>query len=73
MPPADSGLPDFKLGDPATTRLIEIKHLVYACTGLPRQDMEWLFRFKSYTPASTFTLLSTMLDASLGPWSYSSA
>ncbi len=35
--------------------------------------MEWLFRFKSYTPASTFTLLSTMLDASLGPWSHSSA
>lgn len=56
--------PDFKLGDPATTRQIEVKHLVCACTGLPRQDMEWLFRFKSYTPASTFTLLSTMQPTS---------
>ncbi len=56
--------PDFKLGDPNTTRQIEMKHLVCACTGLPRQDMEWLFRFKSYTPASTFTLLSTMQPTS---------
>ena len=56
--------PDFKLGDPNVTRQIEIKNLVCACTGLPRQDMEWLFRFKSYTPASTFTLLSTMQPTS---------
>jgi CubicO group peptidase (beta-lactamase class C family) len=56
--------PGFKLGDVNTTRQVEVKHLVCACTGLPRQDMEWLFQFKSYTPASTFSLLSTMQPTS---------
>lgn len=56
--------PDFKLGDANITSQIEVKHLVCACTGLPRQDMEWLFRFKSYTPLSTFALLSTMQPTS---------
>jgi CubicO group peptidase (beta-lactamase class C family) len=56
--------PGFKLGDTNTTRQVEVKHLVCACTGLPRQDMEWLFQFKSYTPASTFSLLSTMQPTS---------
>ncbi len=56
--------PEFKLGDSNTTRQVEVKHLVCACTGLPRQDMEWLFQFKSYTPTSTFALLSTMQPTS---------
>jgi CubicO group peptidase (beta-lactamase class C family) len=56
--------PDFKLGDANTTSQDEVKHLVCACTGLPRQDLEWLFQFKSYTPASTFTLLSGMQPTS---------
>ncbi|MFZ0592296.1 MAG: serine hydrolase domain-containing protein [Bryobacteraceae bacterium] len=56
--------PAFKLGDVNTTRQVEVKHLVCACTGLPRQDLEWIFQFKSYTPASTFTLLSTMQPTS---------
>ena len=56
--------PDFKLGDANTTRQVEVKHLVCACTGLPRQDLEWIFQFRSYTPASTFTLLSTMQPTS---------
>ena len=56
--------PAFKLGDADTTRQVEVKHLVCACTGLPRQDLEWIFQFKTYTPASTFTLLSTMQPTS---------
>ena len=56
--------PEFKLGDANTTRQVEVKHLVCACTGLPRQDLEWIFQFKSYTPASTFTLLSAMQPTS---------
>ncbi len=56
--------PAFKLGDVNTTRQVEVKHLVCACTGLPRQDLEWIFQFKTYTPASTFTLLSTMQPTS---------
>ena len=27
-----------------------VKHLICACTGLPRQDFEWLFQFKGVTP-----------------------
>ncbi|MBV9082713.1 MAG: beta-lactamase family protein [Acidobacteriaceae bacterium] len=56
--------PEFKLGDAGTTRQVEVKHLVCACTGLPRQDLEWLFRFKSYTPESTFSLLGAMQPTS---------
>ena len=35
--------PTFKLGDADTTRQVLVKHLVCACTGVPRQDFEWLF------------------------------
>jgi CubicO group peptidase (beta-lactamase class C family) len=62
--PAIQVYPAFKLGDANTTRQVEVKHLVCACTGLPRQDLEWIFQFKNYTPASTFTLLSSMQPTS---------
>ncbi|MBV9034474.1 MAG: beta-lactamase family protein [Acidobacteriaceae bacterium] len=62
--PVTQVYPAFKLGDADTTRQVEIKHLVCACTGLPRQDLEWLFEYKNVTPASTFTLLSTMQPTS---------
>lgn len=54
----------FKLGDANTTRQVEVKHLVCACTGLPRQDLEWIFQYKNYTPDSTFALLSNMQPTS---------
>jgi CubicO group peptidase (beta-lactamase class C family) len=56
--------PTFKLGDPETTRQVQVKHLVCACTGLPRQDLEWLFEFKNATPASSLALLATMQPTS---------
>lgn len=56
--------PDFKLGDAETTREVEIKHLICACTGMPRQDLEWLFEYKKFNAASTFTLLSGMQPTS---------
>jgi CubicO group peptidase (beta-lactamase class C family) len=62
--PVTQVYPAFKLGDANTTRQVEVKHLVCACTGLPRQDLEWIFQFKSYTPASTFALLSAMQPTS---------
>ena len=58
--PVTEVYPRFALGDAATTRQVLIKHLVGACTGLPRQDCEWLFNFAMATPASTFALLATM-------------
>ena len=56
--------PDFKLGSAETTKAVELKHLICACTGLPRQDLEWIFEYKKLTPASTFTLLSGMQPTS---------
>jgi CubicO group peptidase (beta-lactamase class C family) len=56
--------PGFKLGDADTTRQVLVKHLVCACTGLPRQDLEWLLEFKNATPASSLALLGTMQPTS---------
>ena len=58
--PVTSLLPSFKLGDSATTTHVLVKHLICACTGLPRQDLEWLFEFKNATPESVLRTLGTM-------------
>lgn len=51
--------PAFRLGDQATTDSVLIKHLVCACTGLPRKDMEWLINTQADTSAlDTFTQLA---------------
>ena len=56
--------PSFKLGNADTTKKVLVKHLICACTGLPRQDLEWLFEYKSATPASELALLGTMQPTS---------
>jgi CubicO group peptidase (beta-lactamase class C family) len=58
--PVTKVYPSFKLGDAETTSHVLIKHLVCACTGLPRQDLEWLFEYKSATPKTEIDLLGTM-------------
>ena len=58
--PVTEVYPGFKLGDPDTTRQVLVKHLVCACTGLPRQDLESTFEFKDSTPATSLALLGTM-------------
>ncbi len=51
--------PGFRLGSDTTTGKTLVKHLVCACTGLPRTDMEWLANTRADTPASdTFRQLS---------------
>jgi CubicO group peptidase (beta-lactamase class C family) len=62
--PVTEVYPSFKLGNAETTRQVLMKHLVCACTGLPRQDFEWLFNFASATPASSLALLGTMQPTS---------
>lgn len=57
---ATSLLPGFALGDADTTGKVQVKHLICACTGLPRQDMEWLFQWHGVTPADVMKLLGTM-------------
>jgi CubicO group peptidase (beta-lactamase class C family) len=56
--------PPFKLGNDETTRQVLVKHLVCACTGMPRQDLEWLFNFGSATPLSSLESLGTMRPTS---------
>jgi CubicO group peptidase (beta-lactamase class C family) len=62
--PVTEAYPDFRLGDADTTRQVLVKHLVCACTGLPRQDFEWLFNFGTATPASSLASLGTMQPTS---------
>ena len=56
--------PGFRLGDAAITRQVLVKHLLCACTGLPRQDFEWLFNYATATPASSLASLATMQPTS---------
>lgn len=57
--------PAFRLGSADTTSKVLVKHLVCACTGLPRKDMEWLFNTRAETPASgTFTQLAATAPTS---------
>ncbi len=62
--PATSVLPSFKLGDPDTTAKVQIKHLICACTGLPRQDMEWAVEYGALTPEGVMATLATMQPTS---------
>ena len=43
-------LPDFALADPDVTRRLEIRHTASASTGMPRRDLDFVFKFKGFTP-----------------------
>ncbi|HYC30883.1 MAG TPA: serine hydrolase domain-containing protein, partial [Gemmatimonadales bacterium] len=62
--PATELLPSFRLGDSATTAQVKVKHLICACTGLPRQDYEWLFEYEGITPEGALATLATMQPTS---------
>src|SRR5262245_40037158 len=56
--------PKFKLGDAKTTEQVRIEHLICACTGLPRQDLPWLFDFRKATAAYSMEMLGKMQPTS---------
>jgi CubicO group peptidase (beta-lactamase class C family) len=57
--------PAFRLGDQKTTERVLVRHLVCACTGLPRKDFYWMFNNTPTTPASaTFDDLAAMAPTS---------
>ncbi|HEX6838880.1 MAG TPA: serine hydrolase domain-containing protein, partial [Polyangia bacterium] len=62
--PVTTVYPPFKLGNAETTKQVLMKHLVCACTGMPRQDLEWIFEFKDATPKSVLELLGTFQPTS---------
>ena len=49
--PVTEVYPEFRLGSDETTARTLVRHLVCACTGLPRKDMEWIFNTRPDTPA----------------------
>lgn len=57
-------LPQFKLGDATTTNKVLVKHLLCACTGLPRLDLEWLYAPRGATPQLALDILSRMQPTS---------
>ena len=52
--------PDFALGDQETTARVQVKHLICACTGMPRQDFEWIFQWNGVTPEEMYAGLGAM-------------
>ncbi len=62
--PVTNLLPSFKLGDAEITSRVLVKHLICACTGLPRQDYEWLFQFQGVTPEGALRTLATIKPTS---------
>ncbi|MFY9549597.1 MAG: serine hydrolase domain-containing protein [Thermoanaerobaculia bacterium] len=62
--PVTSLLPSFRLGDAETTKQVKVRQLICACTGMPRQDLEWLFEFKGVTPEGALATLGTMQPTS---------
>ena len=62
--PAAEAYPAFKLADPDVTKTVQIKHLVCACTGMPRQDLEWLFGNGAAPARTTFDQLGAMKPTS---------
>jgi CubicO group peptidase (beta-lactamase class C family) len=58
--PVTTLLPSFKLGDADTTSRVLVKHLICACTGLPRQDLEWLLQYEGVTAEGAMKTLATI-------------
>lgn len=51
--PVTQVYPAFRLGSADTTKQVLMRHLVCACTGVPRKDFEWIFTGTAQTPPST--------------------
>ena len=58
--PVTKVLPSFALGDQTLTRECQMRHTVCACTGMPRQDMEFIFQYDGVTPEQRVAFMKTM-------------
>jgi len=57
-------MPTFQLGDDETTASVMVEHLVCACTGLPRKDMELIFEFGGRTADDAMATLAEVQPTS---------
>ena len=64
--PVVEAYPAFRLGDAQTTRQVLVKHLIRACTGMPRQDMEAMFEFTDAAAARCAARLSVRRAVAAG-------
>jgi CubicO group peptidase (beta-lactamase class C family) len=62
--PVTSVYPTFKLGDAATTSQVRMKHLVCACTGLPRDGFEGMLEYGRMTAKTTLDAVGAMQPTS---------
>lgn len=53
-------LPGFALGDPVTTKAVQMWHTVCACTGMPRQDYEFIFEYGKLSAEDRLASMKSM-------------
>ncbi|MFP5235714.1 MAG: serine hydrolase domain-containing protein [Acidobacteriota bacterium] len=58
--PVTEVLPGFALADAEMTQRIEMRHTVCACTGMPRRDLDLIFRFRGVRPEDRITEMKQM-------------
>ena len=58
--PVTELLPDFALADPEVTRELEMRHTMSAGTGMPRRDLDLIFKFKGVSPEQRMAEMRTM-------------
>jgi CubicO group peptidase (beta-lactamase class C family) len=56
--PVTEVYPGFRLGNDATTKSTLVRHLVCACTGLPRKDLNWILSDPNVPASDTFKQLA---------------
>ena len=56
--------PQFRLGNDAVTQSVLVRHLVCACTGLPRKDYGFILADKGAPASATFTQLAGTMPTS---------
>ena len=58
--PVTELLPGFALADEDVTRRLEMRHTVCACTGMPRRDLDLIFRFRDVSPEDRIAEMKQM-------------
>lgn len=58
--PVTDVLPTFALGDAETTKKLTMAYTSCACTGMPRQDLEFVFDYAGVTPEQRVASMKTM-------------
>ena len=56
--------PEFRLGNDEVTKSVEVRHLICACTGLPRKDFGFILADKGQPAADTFKQLADTMPTS---------